>query len=139
MKDVKEQGKFVTLPEGEYLMEITEKTDKESSNGDPMVLIKLSVYAGEFQDEAWVYDNILIPPLSSPSAKILGRTKHFLHCIGEPYEGEEVEWDSDNWVNRQVKVRIIHEQPNEYHKFVKPVIAEYILDEEIEQEEGPQL
>lgn len=137
MSGVQEQGEFVLLPIGEYYTEIINKKDMESANGDPLVVVKLLVCRGEYKGIAWVWDNILIPPLSSPSAKILGRTKHFLHCIGEPYEGEEVAWNSDNWLGKEVKIKIDHEQPNKYHKFIKPIVVQYILDEDTSQEESP--
>jgi len=140
LSGVKEQGKFTLPPEGIYEIEIAEKKDGQSSNGDPMISIKLVICAGEYQDEAWVWDNILIPSLDSPAAKILGRTKHFLHCIGEPYEEEETLWDSDKWVWKRCKVRLVHEAPNAYHKFPKAIVAEYILNEEVvqpEQEDSP--
>ena len=131
MSGVQEGGSFVLAPEGIYTIEIAEAKGKESSNGDPMVSIKLVISAGEYQD-SWVWDNILIPHLNSQAVKILGRTKHFLHCIGEPYDGEEVEWDSDRWLWKKCKIRIIHEAPNQYHKNIKPVVAEYILDDDEE-------
>jgi hypothetical protein len=137
MKDIKESGSFVLAPEGTYEVEIAEIRDGESANGDPMITIKLVITSGEYQD-SWVWDNILIPHLDSPAVKILGRTKHFLHCINEPYEGEEVEYDSDRWLWKKCKIRIAHEAPNEYHKRPKAVVAEYIVDiEEGIEEETP--
>lgn len=139
MNQVQENmGGSCPLPEkGIYDVEIVLVKDKTSSNGDPMISIKLNITSGVFQD-SWVWDNILIPHLDSVAAKILGRTKHFLHCIGEPYEGEELEWDSDRWLYRKCKIRVEHEQPNEYHKYTKAIVAEYILnDEEQQQEDSP--
>ena len=138
MSQVKEQtGGGCLLPEkGEYEFEIVLVKDKTSSNGDPMISVKLNITSGIFQD-SWVWDNILIPSLSSPSAAILGRTKKFLHCIGEPFEGEEVEWDSDRWLYKKCRARIDHEPANQYHKYIKPFIAEYILEEEGKSEESP--
>lgn len=136
MAGVKEGGSFVLAPEGIYDVEIAEVNDRESTGGDPMVSIKLVITSGEYQD-SWVWDNILIPHLNSQAAKILGRTKHFLHCIGESYDGEEVNWDSDAWLWKKCKIRITHEPPNEYHKRIKPVVAEYVIDEEEQKEEAP--
>jgi hypothetical protein len=129
-------GGSCPLPDkGIYNIEIVLVKDKTSTNGDPMISIKLNITSGVFQD-SWVWDNILIPHLDSAAAKILGRTKHFLHCIGEPYDGEEIEWDSEKWLYKKCKIRIDHEQPNSYHKYIRPIVAEYILDEE-EKEETP--
>ncbi|HCJ67016.1 MAG TPA: hypothetical protein DHV62_06755 [Elusimicrobia bacterium] len=138
MSQVKEQtsGSCPLPDKGLYDVEIVIANDKYSSSGDPMISIKLNIVSGVFQD-SWVWDNILIPPLSSPAAAILGRTKKFLHCIGEPYEGEEVEWDSERWLYKKCKIRIDHEPANQYHKYTKAIVAEYILGEEEPQEEQP--
>jgi hypothetical protein len=140
MSGVQEQGKFSLPPEGEYEVEIIEIRDGKSSNGDPMVSIKLIITEGEYRDKAWVWDNILIPSPDSAAAKILGRTKHFLHCIGEEYEGDNLEWDSDRWY-KPCRIRIAHEKPNEFHKFPKATVAEYILDEDAAEvkDDGPEL
>jgi len=139
MKDVKEGGSFTLPPEGIYEVEIIEIQDKESQNGDPMVSIKLMITEGEYKDKAWVWDNILIPSSNSPAAKILGRTKHFLHCINEPYEGEEVEYDSGAWNWKTCKIRITIEPPNSFHKNPRAIVAEYVLDEALAtaQEDDP--
>ena len=114
------------LPMNEYLFEIAEKQDKTTkNNADPMISIKLVVVNGEFAGQ-WVWDNIVIPNPGSPAMKIIGRSKHFLHCIGEEYEGKDVEWDSDRWIGRRCRAIISHEEPNKYHKGIKPVIEEYL-------------
>ena len=141
MSQVQEStGGSCPLPDkGVYEVEIVLVKDKESKGGDPMISIKLNITSGVFQD-SWVWDNILIPHLDSEAVKILGRTKHFLHCIGESYEGEELEWDSERWLWKKCKIRIDHELPNEYHKYTKAIVAEYLLEEELApEEEGPDL
>jgi len=133
MKGVQEQGEYILIPEGQYLFEIAEVVDKYSANGDPLVSIKLVIKNGAYSGNR-VWDNILIPSLNSAAVKILGRTKHLLHCIGEQYEGEEVVYDSDNWEGQEVYAEVGHELPNSYHKKTKPVINQYILEEEIKKE-----
>lgn len=135
MSGVTEQGLYEVLPEGTYTFDIQEATGKTSNNGDPLINIKLVVAEGEFKGK-FVWDNILIPSPDSPAAKILGRTKHFLHCIGQPFEGD-IEWDSDDWGWQKVQARVTHEAPNQYHSYVKAVIAEYILSEELAKEDSP--
>lgn len=125
------EGGF-TVPDNEYLTEITEKIDKTSKNGDPMVSVKLTIKRGEYKG-MWIWDNILIPSPESPSAKILSRTKHFLRCINEPYEGEDVIWDSDKWLGKTCYVITGIEDPNEYHKNSKNIIREYFLPKETEE------
>lgn len=129
MSKVKEQGVYVLPDEGEYDIEITTTKDKQTSSGDDMVSIVLTITSGNFEG-AYVWDNIVIPHLDSPAVKILGRTKHFLHCIGEPYDGEEVEWDSENWLYKKCRIKIDHEAPNEHHKNTRGIVESYILVED---------
>ena len=124
-----------TFPDNEYEVEVAEKQDKQSKNGDPMISIKLVIKKGEHAGK-WVWDNIIISDNpESPGFKILGRSKHFLHCIGEPYEGENLEWDSDRWLGKRCSVITATEEPNDYHKNKKNIVQEYFL---LEGENAPQ-
>jgi hypothetical protein len=111
-----------------YDFEIIEKVDKLTKNNDPMVSIKLLCQTDPYQNRT-VFDNIIIPREGSPAAKIMGRTKRFLHCLGEPYEGNNIEWNSDNWGYRTVKAQISSEpsikDPNKTFNCVKG----YVLSE----------
>jgi len=129
MSGVQEGGGFMLLPKGEHFARIAEKQDKQTQNGDPMVGIKLVVISGPGID-LWVWDNIVLPLPNSPAAAIKGRTKHFLHCIDQPYEGDEVIYDSDEWVGQICKIAVDHEEPNNYHKWPKAIITDYILVDE---------
>jgi len=129
MKDVREQGTFELVGEGEHQAMIQEIRDQYSKeNKDPMTSIKLRILGGP-SEGLWVWDNILIPNEGSPAMKIMGRTKHFLHCIGEPHEGE-IEWNSERWINKTVKIKVTHEPANSYHRFVKAIVTQYILGDE---------
>ena len=131
MSKVKEQGQFSDLPAGEYLAEIVEIKDGFTQNGDPMPAVKLQILTSGYED-CWVWDNIIISDNpNSPGYKILGRSKLFLHCIGEPYEGESVPFDTDNWMGRHVRIETDVELPNKYHKYNKAIVARYILGEEL--------
>ncbi|MFA5340440.1 MAG: hypothetical protein WC332_01565 [Clostridia bacterium] len=137
---VREQGEYVLLPEGEYdvVIEEVRDTDKdgnaqETKNGDPMITIKLVPSSGVYQDEAWVWDNITISDNpNSPGFKILGRSKHFLHCIGEPYE-DKFSWDSANWLYKKCRIKVEHEPPNQYHKKPKAIVSGYILTDDLQE------
>lgn len=134
MHGIQESNGFKPLAEGKYTMRIMEINEKYTGNGDPMLSIKLVIPEGFSDEGKYVWDNIVIPGPNSSAIKILGRTKHFLHCLGEPYEneeGQELEWDSDNWKDKRVMVQIKHEPPNEYHNYIKPIVANYVLDEKL--------
>ena len=123
MTDVTEGGVFVTIPEGQYTVQIKEATDGHSKAGDPMINVMMEVVVGEFAG-AKLWDNILFPPADSTRAKILGRSMHFLHCIGEPYEGK-FKVQTENWPYQKCSIMVKHEQPNEYHSYVKVCVAGY--------------
>ena len=135
---VAEQGEFEVCEKGDHYAHIEEVREAITQNGDDMASVKFVVDSGASQD-SWVWDNIVISDNpDSPGYKVLGRTKHFLHCIGEPYEGE-IKVDTDNWKGKKVKIRVDHEQPNQYHKSIRPIVTAYLIDEEQEKEEGPDL
>lgn len=123
---VEENKGFALLPEAAYDFVIAEKSDKETQGGDPMVNIKLVVDAGQYAG-APVWDNIVIPRAGSPAFKIMGRTKHFLHMIGEPYEGKFTA-DSDKWVWKKVRARVAHklQEKGKNAGKMQAVIAEYL-------------
>jgi len=129
------EGGFPVLPINEYLVEIADKQDKTTrDNKDPIVSVKLVVVNGEFAGR-WIWDNVVIPNPDSPAIKILGRSKHFLHCIGEPYENE-IEWDSDRWIGRRCRIIVSHEPENKWHKGIKPIVEEY-LERSKDDEDNP--
>jgi hypothetical protein len=103
--DFDEQEGYKLLPDGTYMFEISEKEDSESKNGDPMIKIVLRCIEEGDYEGSLVWDNILIPDVDSPSSKIIGRTKRFLHAIGEPFQGD-FDVDTDNWINKIVEAKI---------------------------------
>lgn len=115
------------LPKGKYLFQIIEKIDKTTAKGDPMVNITLQCQENDcIQNKVW--DNIVIPNPKSPSIGIAGRTKHFLHCIGEPYQGQ-FEWDSDNWAWKKVYANVDKKKMNNGKEI--NVVTGYVLDEDL--------
>jgi len=125
MSNIDEGGGFL-IPEGTYFAEIVECKDRTSQNGDAMIGVKFLITQGEFKNN-WVWDSILISDNpDSPGYKILGRSKHFLHVIGEQYEGEIV-WDSANWIGKKLRVVVYQD---EYKGRKKSKINEYLpIDE----------
>ena len=122
-------GSFELLNEGEYLFEISEVGEATTSNGDPMAKLVLVVKDGQYKGQK-VWDNIVIPNEGSKAWKIMGRTKFFLHCIGEPFEGQ-FDWDTARWLYKTVKARVRHEvqEQGKYAGKNKAVIETYLLDE----------
>jgi len=124
----KEFGSRELLPDGKYNLQIVETLGKETKKGDPMISIKLLCVEGQYSG-SWVWDNIVIPTPDSPGWGIAGRTMHFLHCIGEPFQGNFA-WNSDNWMYKNVKVSVGKEL---YNDKPKNIISGYLLDEKSNQ------
>lgn len=128
---VEEGTGFRLPPEGDYMVEIVEVGEKNTKNGDPMAMLTLEIKTGEYKG-CKIWDNIVIPLPSSPSIAIMGRTKHFLHCIGEQYNGE-FEYDTERWKLKKVNVTVKQEiqEQGKYAGKHRCVIADYILDESL--------
>lgn len=112
-------GGFELVSEGWHVVELTEVSDKVSKNGDPMFGVKYEITQGQFKGQ-WLFDNIIIPQKGSPAFKIMGRTMHFLHVIGQPYEGK-FDYDTEKWIWSKLKVNVKHEIQKEGKNAGKPV------------------
>ena len=123
-------GGFVMIPDGEYTVKITEISPGQTKAGDPMMTLTLEVCSmGEFGGRK-LWDRIIIPQQGSSAFAIMGRTMHFLHCIGEPYEGQFT-WNTDNWQGQFVKVEIgsaKYTDKNGNEK-IKNEVKAYLLEE----------
>lgn len=124
-------------PPGLYLFQVVDYKTKTTKNKDPMILAEFHVVrdinGSEVCCGARVYDNITIPNVGSPAFSIMGLTKHFLHCIGEPYEGE-INIDPDAWIGRQFWAKIFHEpytKPGALEPTMFPKVQEYLLEEDL--------
>ena len=133
MTSVKEGGTFILAEKGIQKVQIVEVAEKYSKASDPMPRIKMEVVSGPSQG-AVIWDNILIPKPDSTAVKILGKTKHFFHILGEPFE-DMVTWDTTRWEYKRFYVRVGHEEPNEYHKNTKAVVDAYLHDEDVAKED----
>jgi len=122
---IPEQEDMPLMPDGNYMFEISEVSDGYSNNGDPMPNICLRcIEDGEYEGRK-VWDNIVIPEPDSAAHKIIGRTKRFLHAIGEPYQGD-FQTDTENWQNKTVEVRV---GTDEYKGRKKNIVSRYLISE----------
>jgi len=122
---------FTILPAGKYMFEIMQTEDKISSNNDEMVKVTFNCIDDSYYG-APIWDNILFPRPGSKAEKIIGRTKRFLHCLGEPYQGD-FEVDTDNWQNKTIEIQVSVGEYEDKNGNKKPKnnIVKYILNEEI--------
>jgi hypothetical protein len=131
---IEEQGNYKLPPKGEYNVEIIKVMPKTTENRDPMISTKFSIAGGEYQGVT-LWDNIILSEdPDSPGYAILGKTKHFLHCLNEEYEGE-FSWNENNWLGKITKIKLGHEEPNKYHPdYTKAIVTQYVLDEAMQKE-----
>jgi Protein of unknown function (DUF669) len=121
MNDV--SSKYSVIPIGEYKVYISEKVDGISKNGDPMIKVVWKVNEGEHRGR-FIFDNLVISSnKNSPAWKIRWRAKMFLQSIGEPHNGDNFDWDSDNWEGKECIVKVEH---SEYNGDTQAKITKYI-------------
>jgi hypothetical protein len=124
---------FEPIPDGQYLVQIVDFKERQTKNGDPMIAAQMEIVDGDHQGRV-IFDNIIIP--LGPESKawgIMGRTKHFLHCIGEPHEGE-IDIDPEAWIGRRVKIESHQETYFSTAKnkdVTNAKVKNYILDETV--------
>lgn len=119
---VKEFGEgFDPIPEGDYNFLINKVKEQKTKNGDNMVAITLDVADGPNAGRK-VFHNVVFLPKDHKAA---GMSKHFLHVIGQPYEGM-VAVNSDNWLDAPFRA---HVKIVEYNGKQKNEVDEVYLDE----------
>lgn len=123
---VEEGSGFNLIDEGWYFVSIVKVVDSQTKNNDYMARVEFNIIEGKHKGRK-IWDNIVISNNpGSPGYKILGRAKHFLHVIGEPYEGD-IEFDTDRWVFEQLRVNICYE---EYKGVTRAKISEFDFKDE---------
>lgn len=122
---------YTILPNGTYMFEVSQTEDKLSSNKDEMVKVTFNCIEENYYGTP-VWDNILFPRPGSKAEKIIGRTKRFLHCLGEPYQGD-FEVDTDNWQGKTIEIQVKTSEYEDKNGNKKPKndVMKYILNEEL--------
>ena len=136
--EIKESGNFELVEEGIHYARIDEIQESITENGDDMITVKLVIVSGVSQD-LWCWDNIVISDNpNSPGYKILGRSKHFLHCINEPYEGK-IEVDTDEWIGKKIQIEVYQDEfiNKKGRKSKKAKVKNYLISEELQEEDTP--
>lgn len=97
------------VPAGKYIVKIDKIAElKTKESGLPLIKVRYKIAGGEHVGR-YIFDQIVLFPDDSPGA---GIAKHFLHVIGEPYEGQ-FSIDPKNWLDRVLDITVkIDEQYN---------------------------
>lgn len=98
---------FSVAPQGNYHVVITGAEEKVSSNGNDMVKVTCQIDEGQF-DGAKIWHNVTF---LDPESKAAGLALHFLHTIGQPYQGE-FEIKTSEWLGRRFLANIGVEEYN---------------------------
>ena len=97
-EQVGEKPVFEPLPDGQYSLIIEKVEEKNTRNGDPIVSIRYRVIEGSKTGRKF-YENIVF------ADGILGRSKHFLHVIGQPYE-DDSKITPAKWIDAKLKATV---------------------------------
>ncbi len=125
LSGVSEGGTF-GIQDGIYVVEITRTMDKITKNNDTMISVQFTI-KGSFHNDNWIWDNVILSEnTTSPGYKMLGKAKHFLRIIGEEYEGNNVIYDTENWIGKRLRIKV---KKNE-------VVEHLLLSEEAKGEEN---
>lgn len=104
-----EQKTFKIPSEGEHLFQVVDLFTIDDATGVKMsldentVCAKCEVCGGEEEGRS-----ILIRASLDITWKGFFATRLFLKALGEPYKGDKVDIDTDNWIGRQFYATIIH-------------------------------
>ncbi len=99
--DINERGAFVPIPTGDYVLRITKTEEKQTKNKDPLVVVEFTVDEGDYAGHK-IWHNVPFLPKQSAGA---GISKHFLHMIGEEYEGK-IMVNPDHWIDKIVHANV---------------------------------
>lgn len=102
---MKESGGFTPALPGEYTMRIVNTTEKTTKQGWDMVNCECEIADGEYAGKK-VWHNVVFIPKGNKGE---GMALHFLHAIGQPYEGE---FDTEplEWIEKTFKAKLIIEK-----------------------------
>lgn len=112
---------YEPLPEGSYDVEIEQVKEHDKNgvplqtrNNDPFVKISYIVISGKYKGRR-IFDQIFLFPGNVIGA---GITKHFLHCIEQPYEND-FEVDPFQWLGKKLIVNIVIDKKYNNNKVTK--------------------
>lgn len=105
----KRPGDFQLLPNGNYILEITDYQEGFTSKGDPKVTVDFIVRKPNQYDGSPIkFHNVVFIPKGRPGA---GIAIHFLKCIGEPWEeSETLDVDPARWMKKRIKAKVVTEE-----------------------------
>jgi hypothetical protein len=106
----------VDAPPGMYGGQIYRVEDGTDKNNEILLSIWWKVLFGPlFHPLQNQFNGMLVSQRLSFHPKVRGRIKHFLHVIGENYQGQIV-IDLDHWINKRAKLKVTAGIPEGFTK-----------------------
>ena len=116
---VSELGDRDLLPADEYVVEISSVREAQTKSNLPLIKIRYRVVRGAYENRN-VFDQIVIFPGDQSGA---GITKHFLHVIGEQYEGKCI-IDPLKWIKKRLTISVIIDKAYNNNKVIRHTLYE---------------
>lgn len=113
---------FDLLPEGFYILRILTATPGQTKNKDSKITVDYVVEFGPHAGYKIRYHTVTF--FGDKSSRVANIALHYLHCIGEPYDGD-FEVNPENWVGKLIRAKIADKTFNGKTfpevKFVTPI------------------
>ena len=132
--DVSEAGTYEPLPEKQYQFKIKEASEVVSKAGNPLFKAVFEVVNDPNYSGRLVFEQFSWFPKGHKSRNVNGICKHFLHVIGEAYEGD-IEILPQRWMNKRF-VGVIEHQADKQTGKIYSKIGEYVLPEDVTPQEN---
>ncbi len=113
---------FKTIPEQNYLVEVTSCEEETSSNKNPMLSWEFEVAEGKHKGAKLWYTTVL-------NKDSLWKLREVLEALGQEVPDDEMDLDLTELVGMQCGVNVLHE---EYEGKMKAKIADFISKDDVD-------
>lgn len=97
-------GGFALLPDGVYELKVIKTEEKRTEKEKyPMVKVECEVYNNPDYNGKIIFHNVTFMPKEKKGS---GMSTHFLKCIQQPWEGNQIAVDPEAWVGATFKATI---------------------------------
>lgn len=107
IKEDESQKKWKVAPDGRYVLYVFSVQEGFTKTQKKCVIVDFKIAEGEYKGlfiKYWV-------TFHKPDEPGAGLTKHFLKCIGENTDEEQMIINPNTWINKRIEADLI---PNEY-------------------------
>lgn len=120
------------IPDDTYTLQIVRVKEGESKKGDYQVTVDLKVVGSDYDGFDIKFHRVTFLK-ASEHPKAAGMSLHWLHVIGQPYEGK-FQIDPENWEGKKLKAYLEQSEYNGF-KSMKIKWVDFVEQEESKKEE----